>query len=145
MIGLVCMISAKESQHVRVEVRRRRRERLLDRARRRPPLQVLRRPGLVVRPGRPRPAERLLPLHRAGRLVVDVEVSRGVPQPLRGVRDRRPVLRDDRGTYARDAAEHFWPWYSKAPLTMAVDSTSRSAEGCASTKSLPPVSPTMRG
>ena len=50
-----------------------------------------------------------------------------------------------RGTYARDAAEHFCPWYSKAPRIIAVRSTSGSAEGCATMKSLPPVSPTIRG
>ena len=49
------------------------------------------------------------------------------------------------GMYARDAAEHFWPWYSKAPRTSAVTSAATSAEGWAKTKSLPPVSPTMRG
>ena len=51
----------------------------------------------------------------------------------------------DRATYAREAAEHFWPWNSKAPRSSAVRSTSGSAEACATTKSLPPVSPTMRG
>ena len=51
----------------------------------------------------------------------------------------------DRGTYAREAAEHFWPWYSKAPRTSAVTRTSGSADGWAMTKSLPPVSPTSRG
>ncbi len=51
----------------------------------------------------------------------------------------------ERGTYARDAAEHFWPWYSNAPRTSAVRRMSTSADGCASTKSLPPVSPTIRG
>ena len=48
-------------------------------------------------------------------------------------------------TYAREAAEHFWPWNSKAPRISAVRSTSGSADGWATTKSLPPVSPTMRG
>ena len=51
----------------------------------------------------------------------------------------------DFATYAREAALHFWPWYSKAPRISAVRSTSGSALGCATTKSLPPVSPTMRG
>jgi hypothetical protein len=50
-----------------------------------------------------------------------------------------------RGTYAREAAEHFCPWNSNAPRTRAVFSTSTSADACATTKSLPPVSPTMRG
>ena len=51
----------------------------------------------------------------------------------------------DFATYAREAALHFWPWYSKAPRISAVRSTSGSALGWATTKSLPPVSPTMRG
>ena len=46
---------------------------------------------------------------------------------------------------AREAAEHFCPWNSKAPRTSAVTSAGTSAEGWAKTKSLPPVSPTMRG
>ncbi|HVW04027.1 MAG TPA: aldehyde dehydrogenase family protein [Vicinamibacterales bacterium] len=49
------------------------------------------------------------------------------------------------GTNAREAAEHFWPWYSNAPLTSAVTRAAGSADGCATTKSLPPVSPTSRG
>ncbi len=51
----------------------------------------------------------------------------------------------ERATYARDAAEHFWPWNSNAPRISAIRSTSGSADGWATTKSLPPVSPTMRG
>ena len=50
-----------------------------------------------------------------------------------------------RGTYAREAAEHFCPWNSKAPRIIAVVSTSGSALGWAMMKSLPPVSPTSRG
>src|ERR1035437_8815302 len=49
------------------------------------------------------------------------------------------------GKYAREAAEHFWPWYSKAPRTIAVTSSSTSAELCAKMKSFPPVSPTILG
>ena len=49
------------------------------------------------------------------------------------------------GMKAREAAEHFWPWYSNAPRVSAVTSAGTSAEGWASTKSLPPVSPTIRG
>src|SRR6266540_5570742 len=60
-------------------------------------------------------------------------------------RSRRPPSQMERGTYARDAAEHFWPWYSYAPRTSAVCSASASALGWAITKSLPPVSPTNRG
>ena len=51
----------------------------------------------------------------------------------------------DFATYAREAAEHFWPWNSKAPRISATRSTSGSALGWATTKSLPPVSPTIRG
>ncbi len=60
-------------------------------------------------------------------------------------RSRRPPSHSDRGTYAREAAEHFCPWYSNAPRTSPVTSAAGSALGCATTKSLPPVSPTSRG
>ena len=60
-------------------------------------------------------------------------------------RSSRILVHSERGTYARDAAEHFWPWYSKAPRTSATRRTSMSAEGWARTKSLPPVCPTRRG
>src|SRR3954470_910003 len=56
-----------------------------------------------------------------------------------------PDSHSERGTYARAAAEHFCPWYSKAPRTSAVTSDVGSALGCATTKSFPPVSPTSRG
>ena len=49
------------------------------------------------------------------------------------------------GAKTREAAEHFWPWYSNEPRTTAVATASTSADGCATMKSLPPVSPTMRG
>ena len=49
------------------------------------------------------------------------------------------------GAYTREAAEHFWPWYSNEPRRIAVASASTSALGWATMKSLPPVSPTMRG
>ena len=49
------------------------------------------------------------------------------------------------GAKMRDAAEHFWPWYSKLPRRIAVATAAASADGCATMKSLPPVSPTMRG
>ncbi len=55
------------------------------------------------------------------------------------------LFQTDFATYAREAAEHFWPWNSKAPRISAVRTTSGSAVGWASTKSLPPVSPTIRG
>src|SRR5215212_8547536 len=64
----------------RVAVVARRQERLLDRPRADPPDQVPHRAGLVVRPRRARPAERLLPDDGAGRLVVDVEVACGVAE-----------------------------------------------------------------
>jgi hypothetical protein len=51
----------------------------------------------------------------------------------------------ERGMKAREAAEHFCPWNSKAPRTSATARASRSALGWANTKSLPPVSPTRRG
>ncbi len=57
----------------------------------------------------------------------------------------RTTGHSDFGTYARDAAEHFWPWYSKAPRTSAVTSSGTLAEGWTNTKFLPPVSPTTRG
>ena len=60
-------------------------------------------------------------------------------------RSSRRLAHSERGTYAREDAEHFCPWYSNEPRTSAVRSTSRSALGCAITKSLPPVSPTTRG
>ena len=44
-----------------------------------------------------------------------------------------------------DAAEHFWPWYSNEPRRIAVATAAGSADACARMKSLPPVSPTMRG
>ncbi|MGW7791740.1 hypothetical protein [Streptomyces tricolor] len=44
-----------------------------------------------------------------------------------------------------DKVQHFWPWNSKAPRVIAVVSTAGSADGWATMKSLPPVSPTSRG
>ena len=49
------------------------------------------------------------------------------------------------GAKTRDAAEHFCPWYSNEPRTIAVATAAASADWCATMKSLPPVSPTMRG
>ena len=57
----------------------------------------------------------------------------------------RTSFQSDRGTYTRLAAEHFCPWYSKPPRAIATASACGSADGCATMKSLPPVSPTMRG
>ena len=68
--------------------------------------------------------------------------ARASVSATRSSRTRSQTLR---ATYAREAAEHFWPEYSNAPRTSAVRSTSGSALGWATTKSLPPVSPTSRG
>ena len=46
---------------------------------------------------------------------------------------------------AREEAEHFCPWNSKEPRTMAAARGSMSAVAWAKMKSLPPVSPTRRG
>ena len=68
-------------------------EGLLDRAGADPAQQVVDRARLVVRARRPTAAERLLADHRAGRLVVDVEVARprsaGLLTPARSPRGRR--------------------------------------------------------
>src|SRR5919197_4179252 len=71
-------------RHERVAVVGRRDERLLDRAGAHPADQVPHRARLVVRPRRARAAERLLPDNGAGRLVVDVEVSRRVAELFLG-------------------------------------------------------------
>src|SRR5919198_4826984 len=71
-------------RHERVAVVGRWDERLLDRSRADPADQVPHRARLVVRPRRARAAERLLPDNGAGRLVVDVEVSRRVAELLLG-------------------------------------------------------------
>ena len=52
---------------------------------------------------------------------------------------------NERGTYTRLAAEHFCPWYSNPPRAIATARACGSADGCATMKSFPPVSPTMRG
>ena len=39
------------------------------------------------------------------------------------------LFHTERATYAREAAEHFWPWNSKAPRISATRSTSGSADG----------------
>ena len=80
----------------RVAVVRRRHERLLDRARRRPADEVPHRAGLVVRARGARAAERLLPDDRTGRLVVDVEVAGRVAQALPRRSTARAVAREDR-------------------------------------------------
>src|SRR5690242_20683252 len=37
-----------------------------------------------------------------------------MPPTVAASRSRRPPSQSDLGRYARDAAEHFWPWYSYA-------------------------------
>ena len=82
--------------HVRIAVVGRRRERLLDRARRDPADEVPQRARLVVGARRARAAERLLPDDGAGRLVVDVEVAGRVAQARARLVDRRALARPDR-------------------------------------------------
>ena len=79
-----------------------------------------------------------------------MKFEKSATSPIRSVRtsstsrSRSSGQRFD-GANTRDAAEHFWPWYSNEPRTIAVATASTSADGCATMKSLPPVSPTMRG
>ena len=76
-ISLVtCTEIARALPHVRVAVISGGHEEFLDGARRHPPDQVEDRARLVVRAARARSAEWLLADHRAGGLVVDVEVAR---------------------------------------------------------------------
>src|SRR5579859_3620702 len=82
--------------HVRVPVVGRRHEEFLNRTGSYPADQVEHRAGLVVGAAGPGTAERLLAYHRAGGLVVDVEVSGRVPQLAAGSRYRLPVSGDDR-------------------------------------------------
>src|SRR5215217_8622976 len=84
------------SLHVRVVVIGRRYERLLDGPGRRPPQQVERGARLIVGARSARAAERLLPDDGAGRLVVDIEVARGEPQPVLCLQHCLPVVGDDR-------------------------------------------------
>ncbi len=51
----------------------------------------------------------------------------------------------DFGMYAREAAEHFCPWYSNAPRAIAVASSVGLAELWAKINPFPPVSPTSLG
>src|SRR3954452_10370590 len=80
---------------VRVGVAYWRVERLLDRPRAGPALDVEHRAGLVVGARRPAAPEGLPGDDRAGGPVVDVEVARGVPQRVVGLLDRGPVRRED--------------------------------------------------
>src|SRR5947209_7161451 len=79
---------------------------------------------------------------------MNMEKSVGSPIEMDSVASAsgaRSSFHNDLGTYARDAAEHFCPWYSKAPRSSPTRNESREADSCATTKSLPPVSPTSRG
>src|SRR4029077_3152496 len=80
--------------HERIAVVGRRHVRLLDHARAHPPNQVEKRAGLVVGARRASATERLESHDRARRLVVDVEVARGVDESLRRLADRLPVARE---------------------------------------------------
>ena len=63
--------------HVGVVDAMQRYEGLLDGLRAGPLEHVVRAPGLVIRPGQPRPAEWLLAHHGPGGLVIDVKVAGG--------------------------------------------------------------------
>src|SRR5438046_2088424 len=80
--------------HERIRVIRRRAECLLDRARADPAYEVEFRTGLVVRAARARATERLLSDYGTGRLVVDVEVSRGVAQRERRFANGASIVRE---------------------------------------------------
>ena len=90
-------------RHERILVIARRRERLLERARVDPADEVQLRAGLVVGAGSARAAERLLADDRTGRLVVDVEVARGVPQRARRFAHRLAVAAEDGARSTRTA------------------------------------------
>src|SRR5207253_1318846 len=79
----------------RIAVVPRRREGLLDGARAHPADEVPHRAGLVVRAGRARAAERLLPDDGPRRLVVHVEVAGRVAKPVLRLLNRLAVLRED--------------------------------------------------
>src|SRR5471032_2646534 len=81
--------------HERVAVVRRRDERLLDRARRRPADQVPHRARLVVRTRGASAAERLLADDGASRLVVDVEVPGRMTEVVTRLLNGSPILRPD--------------------------------------------------
>src|SRR5579859_453152 len=68
---------------------------LFDRPRAGPTDQVEQATRLVVRSAGPTAAERLLAHHRTGRLVVEVEVSRGVAQRRTRLSQHRAILRED--------------------------------------------------
>src|SRR5262245_43692626 len=82
-------------RHEGIPVAGGRHERLLDAPHAGPPQQVHLRPRLVVGARGAAAAERLLTDHRAGRLVVDVEVAGGVAQDTGRLHDGRPVAGED--------------------------------------------------
>ena len=71
--------------------------------------------------------------------------SVGSPTRISEICSRSRFFTSGQSEAGTKAREHFWPWYSKAPRVSAVASAATSAEGWARTKSLPPVSPTIRG
>ena len=90
-------------------------ERFLDRPRADPTNQIQHRAGLVVGAGPARAAERLLPDDGAGRLVVDVEVPRGIPERAHRFAHRDAVAAEHRagqrvGRCAIDDIERFLPF-----------------------------------
>src|SRR5690606_34562442 len=89
-------VAGRTSGHVRVGVVRRGYEVLLDHSWRDPPEQVVPGAGLVVGPACPGAPEGLLADDRAGRLVVEVEVARRVPQGLGRPGGGPLVVREDR-------------------------------------------------
>ena len=91
------------SSHERVAVVARRTEVLLHGPGADPAHQIQLRAGLVVGARGPRAAERLLTDHRAGRLVVDVEVAGGITQRRGRLDDRPPILERRRRRSARTA------------------------------------------
>src|SRR5207244_5548003 len=83
-------------RHERVAVVGRGHERLLDRTGAHPTDQVPHRARLVVRAGSARAAERLLTDDGAGRLVVDVEITRRIAKLLTREIDCITLAREDR-------------------------------------------------
>src|ERR1700756_3300135 len=91
-----CPRGVAPSTHMWVTVVGGRDERLLDRPGGDPADQVEHRARLVVGAAGPRAAKRLLADHRAGWLVVDVEVARAVAELVARPRDRRAGGSEDR-------------------------------------------------
>jgi hypothetical protein len=87
-------------RQIRVAVICPRHECFLDRARRNPTDQIPNRSSLVIRTGHATATERLLADHRSRGLVIDVEVSGGIPEAERSdlynlaIRRKRRSLSD---------------------------------------------------